>query len=129
MGSTEPARLTLTQVAKAADRVINTLETTRSGEDAMFRAALHIMRDRLINALAVELQHPAGGRWRVNFDGHRYTVEHSTGRVLSQRRGKAWRETPIYFVNRAGAEARAREMNDADLQTDHGSDQEPDCPA
>lgn len=107
--------LTVHRLGVVLDRVVAQLESTRSAGDPMFRAALHIMRDRALKAIAAEITAPPG-LWSAKSDGARFVVEHLDGRVLSQRRGRAQKPTPIYFLTRGAAEAKARAMNDNELK-------------
>lgn len=114
--------ITLDKLGAVLDRVVDRLEKTRSAEDGMFRAALHIMRDRVLKAIVAEIEPPAARHWTPKRDAGRWILEDGRGRVLSQRRGRSKHLTPIYFVNQAGAEIRARELNNADGNRDQKRD-------
>lgn len=118
--------MNIEKIGAVLDRVVSDLEKSESAKDSMFRAALHIMRDRTMKALLAELEPPAARRWTPKRDKGRWILEDGRGRVLSQRRGRAQHLTPVYFINLAGAQQRAEKLNDADSYADQTRDQAPD---
>lgn len=119
--------LTADRVRVLAERVLRRIEASNSAKDSMFRAGAVLMHDRLVEIIIAEIGSPAPvdsvttpprsttsrNPWSAKrIDNTRFIVEHVDGRVLSQRRGRAQHATPIYFPNRAGAETRARKLND-----------------